>query len=311
MSQTSIRMDGRTVIVTGAGRGLGRGYALALASRGAAIVVNDVAAEFADAVAGEIGAAGGSSAVTYDSVATVEGARSIVAVASNQFGGVDAVINNAGSMRNGYFEDMTPEMLDAMLDVHIRGSFYVTQAAWPFLKHSGSGRVVMTSSAGGLFAMPGESNYAVAKAGVYGLAKALASEGRDHGILVNTVLPMAATTIAAGDPPPGHAERYPAGAGQVLGPRRHAEAVAPLVVYLASEACAVNGEAYAAGFGRYARVFVGETPGWTAEDPLQVTAEDVADHFQGIRDLDGFSVHADIYDHIRFIVASLGVTVPD
>jgi NAD(P)-dependent dehydrogenase (short-subunit alcohol dehydrogenase family) len=309
MSQTSIPMDGRRVIVTGAGRGLGRAYALALAGRGAAVVVNDVAGEYADAVVGEIEAASGSAAAAYDSVATVEGAKATVDVATDRFGGVDAVINNAGSMRNGYFEDMTPEMLDAMVDVHIRGSFFVTQAAWPFLKQSGSGRVVMTCSAGGLFAMPGESNYAAAKAGLYGLAKALASEGRDHGIRVNTVLPMAATTIAAGDPPPGHAEHYPAGVSQVLGPRRHAEAVAPLVVYLASEACAVNGEAFAAGFGRYARVFVGETPGWTADDPLQVSAEDVADHWQDIRALDGFSVHDDIYDHIRFIAASLGVTV--
>jgi NAD(P)-dependent dehydrogenase (short-subunit alcohol dehydrogenase family) len=309
MSQASVTAEGRTVIVTGAGRGLGRAYARAFAGRGANVVVNDLAVEHADAVVAEIESAGGSAAAAYDSVSTVDGARSIVAVAEGRFGGVDAVVNNAGYMRNGYFEDMTSEKLDAMLDVHIRGSFFVTQAAWPLLQRSGAGRVVMTSSAGGMFAMQGESNYAAAKAGVYGLCKALACEGREHGICVNAVLPMAATTISSDDPVPGHAERYPAGLRDSLAPRRHAESVAPLVVYLASQACSLNGEAYAAGFGRYARVFVGETHGWTAEDPLQVTPEDIAERLEEIRDLDGFSIPGDIYDEVRFIAASMGVTV--
>lgn len=309
MNKASISMDGRTVIVTGAGRGLGRAYALALAERGAAVVVNDFAAEHADAVVAEIEAARGKATAVYDSVATTEGGRAIVASAIDCFGAVDAVVNNAGTMRNGWFEEMTPAMLDQMLDVHVRGSFFVTQAAWPWLKRNGTGRVVMTSSAGGMFAMQGESNYAAAKAGVYGLCKALASEGRDDGIRVNTVLPMASTTIAQDDPVPGYAERYPVEVAPILGPRRHTEAVAPLVVYLASEACAVTGEAYAAGFGRFARVFVGETRGWTAADPQMITPEDVADHVEEIRDLQGFSVPADIYDDVRFIAASLGESV--
>jgi len=309
MSTPPLRMDGRTVIVTGAGRGLGRGYAVALAQRGASVVVNDLAAPHADEVVAEITGAGGAARAVYDSVSTLEGARAIVDAAVTHFGGVDAVINNAGFMRNGYFEDMTPEKLDAMLDVHIRGSFYVTQAAWPLLRSSGAGRVVMTSSAGGMFAMQGESNYAAAKAGVYGLCKALAAEGRDDGIMVNTVMPMAATTISAGDPVPGHAERYPAGLREALRPRRHAESVAPLIVYLASEACAVTGEAYAAGFGRYARVFVGETPGWVADDPLAVTPDDIVERLDEIRELEGFAVPADIYDEVRFIAASMGLAV--
>jgi NAD(P)-dependent dehydrogenase (short-subunit alcohol dehydrogenase family) len=206
-------------------------------------------------------------------------------------------------------EDLTAEGLRDLLDVHIGGAFFVTQAAWPLMREQGYGRVVMTSSAGGMFAMQGEANYAAAKAGVYGLAKALASEGEAHGIRVNTVLPMAATTIASGDPVPGHAERYPRGAAELLVPRRKTEAVAPIVVYLASRACELTGEAFSAGFGRYARVFVGEAPGWVAPDVDAVTTEDVSEHLDDIRREDGYVVPADIYDEVRLIASTLSPEV--
>jgi NAD(P)-dependent dehydrogenase (short-subunit alcohol dehydrogenase family) len=300
----AITLDQRTVVVTGAGRGLGRAYAIALASRGASVVVNDLAPEHADAVVAEIEADGGRAAANYDTVSDPHGAQAIVETAIARFGGLDGVVNNAGAMRNGYLEDLTPSMLDAMLDVHIRGSFFVTQAAWQHLTRSGSGRVVMTSSAGGMFTMPGESNYAAAKAGVYGLCRALACEGREHGIAVNAVMPMAATTISASDPIPGHADRYPAEARTVLVPRRQTEAVAPLVVYLISPECPWNGEVYAAGFWRYARVFVAETPGWTG-DPGNVNADDVAANIDAIRDVEGFCIPGDIYDEVRVIAATI------
>lgn len=308
MSTSSASSDPRLVIVTGAGRGLGRAYSLALGAAGLAVVVNDLVPEHADAVVGELQLAGCTAVATYGTVSTPAGAGSIIQAALERFGKIDAVINNAGFMSNAWFQDMTPAMLDAMLDVHIRGAFYVTQAAWASLRASGAGRVVMTSSAGGMFAMQGETNYAAAKAGVYGLAKALASEGRDDGIRVNVVLPMATTTISADNPVPGYAERYPAGLREALASRRHADAVAPLVVYLTSPGCELTGEAFSAGFGRYARVFVGETAGWTAEDPLAVTPQDIATQLDRIRDLDGFAVPRDIYDEARFIAASLGVT---
>jgi NAD(P)-dependent dehydrogenase (short-subunit alcohol dehydrogenase family) len=303
----SISFQEQVAIVTGAGRGLGRSYAMELGRRGAAVVINDVAEQYAQETVADIERAGGRAVAALDSVSTETGAQAIVDRAVATFGTVDIVVNNAGFMRNGYLEDLTPESLRELLDVHIGGAFFVSRAAWPILRAKGYGRIVMTSSAGGMFAMQGESNYAAAKAGVYGLAKALASEGEPHGILVNTVLPMASTTIAADDPVPGHAERYPEGAAELLRPRRMTEAVAPLVTYLCSRECTLTGEAFSAGFGRYARVFVGETPGWAAPDAGAVTTEDVAAHLDEVRDQEGYVVPADIYDEVRLIMATLGV----
>jgi NAD(P)-dependent dehydrogenase (short-subunit alcohol dehydrogenase family) len=239
-------------------------------------------------------------------VSTHASAQAIIATAVREFGGVDSLVNNAGFMRNGYFEAITPELLSEVLDVHLKGSYFVTQAAWPLLRACGGGRVVMTSSAGGLFAMRGESNYAAAKAGIYGLCKALAIEGADHGIRVNAVLPKAATTISAADPVPDHAAHYPPGLREAFAPLLHAESVAPLVLYLSSPQCDVNGEAYAAGLGRYARVFVGETPGWTAADPLSVEPEEIGARLEEIRRVDGFCIPNDIYEELSFIGTLIG-----
>jgi NAD(P)-dependent dehydrogenase (short-subunit alcohol dehydrogenase family) len=302
-----LNLSGRVVVVTGAGRGLGRAYSVAFAQRGASVVVNDVSREHADETVEAITREGGSAVASYDSVSTTAGAGAIVGTAERTFGRLDSLVNNAGFMRNGYFETITPERLSDVLDVHIKGTYFVTQAAWPLLRACGNGRVVMTSSAGGLFAMRGESNYAAAKAAIYGLCKALAIEGGDHGIAVNAVLPKAATTISAGDPVPDHAAHYPAGLREAFAPLQHAESVAPLVLYLASEECTVNGEAFAAGLGRYARVFVGETPGWSAKDPLAVEPEDIAARLQEIRNVEGFCIPADIYDELSFIAGLIGV----
>jgi NAD(P)-dependent dehydrogenase (short-subunit alcohol dehydrogenase family) len=308
-TSASAGSDQRVAIVTGAGRGLGRAHAHALATQGVRVVINDLSPEHADEVVAELQAVGASAVASYDSVSTPDNAKAIVGTALDSFGRVDIVVNNAGTMANGWFEEMTPAMLDAMLDVHVRGSFFVTQSAWPSLRESPAGRVVMTSSAAGMFAMQGDSNYATAKAGVYGLCKALACEGEYHGIKVNAVLPMANTMMSTDSPVPDHAAKYPKGLRQALSDRREAAAVSPLVAYLASPECAVNGEAYSAGFGRYARVFVGETVGWVADDGLQVTPADIAERLDRIRELDGFAVPADIYGEIRHIAAVLGVTV--
>ncbi|HEY4279630.1 MAG TPA: SDR family NAD(P)-dependent oxidoreductase [Conexibacter sp.] len=310
MTTERIDFDGEVAIVTGAGRGIGRGHALELARRGARVVVNDVDRAAADTVVEELLALGAAAVPSYASAATGAGAQALIADALAAFGTLDALVNNAGVMRNGMIEDLSEQQLDAVLDVNLRGVYLVTQAAWPIMREKAYGRVVMTSSAGGMFAMQGESNYAASKGGVYGLAKALASEGAPHGIRVNTILPMAATAMGADDPVPGHRERYPAWVGEALRPRRVVEAVSPLVALLASRDCPVNGEAFAAGFGRFARVFVGETRGWAGEDPHTVSAEDVLAHFDAVRDLDGFGIPADIYEELEHIGAAMGVERP-
>jgi NAD(P)-dependent dehydrogenase (short-subunit alcohol dehydrogenase family) len=302
----STGIEDQVLVVTGAGRGIGRAHCLALARRSARVVVNDVAAAYADEVVREIEAAGGSAVASYASVATPEGAAEIVSTGVERFGTVDGVINNAGFMRNGLFEDQTPQMLDSVLGVHVHGSFFVTQAAWPIMRAKGYGRVVMTSSAGGLFAMQGEANYAAAKAATYGLMRALAFEGRPLGILVNAVLPHAATTMTKDDPVPAMGDHMAPGLAEALAPRRLAGAVAPLVAFLASPACTLSGEAFAAGCGRFARVFVGETQGWVAPPDGELSPEDVAAHLEEITALEGFEIPTDLYAEIEMMGRAIG-----
>ena len=302
----TISLAGQVAVVTGAGRGMGRTHSLELARRGAAVVVNDVMKEHADTVVGEIEAAGGRAAAAYDSVATREGGLAIVGTALDRFGTVDIVVNNAGFMRNGYFEDQTPDMLDAMLGVHIGGCFWVTQAAWPVMRAKGYGRVVMIGSGGGMFAMQGEANYAAGKAGVYGLSKALAFEGKPLGILVNAVLPGADTTITANDPVPGMKERFRPGMREAIGARRSTQAVSPMIVYLASRECTLSGETFDAKCGVYARVFVAVAPGWIAPDADAVSAEDLIEHLDEIRAQNGYFVPEDNYEEMEDVARKIG-----
>lgn len=310
-----VRLDGQVAIVTGSGRRLGRLHALALASRGAAVVVNDVDEQLAERTAGEIENGGGRAVIAAASVATPEGAAEIVDAALRTFGTVDVVVNNAGFMRNAYIGQMTPQMMDDVLGVHVGGSFYLSQAAWPTMADKGYGRIVMTSSSGGLFAMQAEANYAAAKAGVYGLTKALAFEGRDVGIKVNAILPHA---NALDDDNAGmdaaeqerwneqnwgvpDAMRYFSERDIANLSRRTASNVPPIVVYLSSSQCGVSGEAFAAGYGRFARVFVGEGPGWARADGALPSADDVAENFTAIRSADGGTLPSDLYEEMAYI----------
>jgi NAD(P)-dependent dehydrogenase (short-subunit alcohol dehydrogenase family) len=268
---SELRFDDRVAVITGAARGLGRSYALLLASRGAKVIVNDagggLGGEGGDPrpavdVVREIRAAGGEATACTNSVATPEGGRAIVDMAVKCYGRIDILIHNAGITRRASIRNMTNEQFDAVLDVHLRGAFFVVQPAFAHMCDAGYGRIVLTSSIAGLYGEPTVLNYSVAKAGMIGLCNALALDGADKGVKCNSILPSAVTRMAEGR----DTSTYPP-----LGP----ELVAPAVGWLVHESCTVSGEMLIALAGRMARAYVVETPGvfrdkWTIE---QVAAE--------------------------------------
>ncbi|MDQ3466238.1 MAG: SDR family NAD(P)-dependent oxidoreductase [Actinomycetota bacterium] len=273
-----MRFDGRVAIITGAGGGLGRSHALELARRGGAVLVNDLGGSVdgsggssaAQRVVDEITALGGEAVANYDSVATPEGGAAIVQAALDAFGQVDILVNNAGILRDKAFHKMDATMIDAVLDVHLKGALYVGQPAFRLMREKGYGRIISTTSASGLFGNFGQANYGAAKAGLAGLTRVLALEGAGHGIKVNAIAPIAATRMTE----------------DLLGElsaRVSPESVSPLVTYLAHQDCAVNGNIYSVAGGRVARIFVAETQGVVLPD---ITAEAVRDHLTEIDVLD-------------------------
>jgi NAD(P)-dependent dehydrogenase (short-subunit alcohol dehydrogenase family) len=274
---TERRFDGRVGVITGSGRGLGREYALLLASKGAKIVVNDLGgsmhggdsdAEPAEAVAQEIRAAGGEAVACTDSVATPEGGKAIIDAALDHFGRIDILIHNAGNVRYGSLEEISYEDFKAVVDVHLMGAFHVVRPAFPLMAKAGYGRVVLTGSIGGLYGTNNVVNYGVSKAGMIGLNNIVAIEGADRGIKSNIILPGAVTRMADGL----DISQYPP-----MGP----ELVAPVVGWLAHEDCSVSGEMLVSVAGRIARAFVGETEGVYRPD---WTIDEVADNIDAIRD---------------------------
>jgi NAD(P)-dependent dehydrogenase (short-subunit alcohol dehydrogenase family) len=304
-----ISFAGQVVIVTGGGRGLGRAYGLEIARRGAAVVINDVVGERATSVVAEIAAQGGTAAVSADSITTPEGAQRVVQTAVDAFGTVDAVINNAGILRNNPFEDLSPEQIQSVLDVNVLGSLYVTQSAWPIMKEKGYGRVVLTSSAAGMFTRPGSVNYSTAKAAMWGMCGALRHEGADHGIRVNMILPKATTVMIDDDPIPSIGPQLmSAVATTELDPeRREPSLTAQVVSYLASSACEVSGEAFSSCYGVFSRVFVGRAAGWATPDVTAVTVEDIAQHIEEIRDPDGYTIPRSLRDENIVVAERLGI----
>jgi NAD(P)-dependent dehydrogenase (short-subunit alcohol dehydrogenase family) len=282
-----LSFDGKVAIITGAGGGLGREHALFLASRGAQVVVNDlggsVSGEGGDAgpaqkVADEIEAAGGVAVANTDSVATPEGGEAIVDTAVEAFGRVDIVVNNAGILRDKTFHNMDRDLLEPVLDVHLKGAFYVTRPAWVKMREQGYGRVVNTSSAAGIFGNFGQTNYGAAKMGLVGFTRVLAVEGAKYNIRANAIAPIAMTRMT---------EDLLGAFADKLDPAL----VTPVAAWLAHEDCDVSGEIYSCGGGRVARIFIGVTEGFF--DP-NLTIEQIRDSWGQIRSEDGYTVPANL-----------------
>jgi len=273
-------VEGRVVVVTGAGGGLGRDYALLLAEQGAKVVVNDLGgsrdgtgggAEMADRVVEEIRAAGGDAVASYDSVATREGAERIVAAAVEAYGTVHGVVNNAGILRDASFAKMTDEEWHLVQQVHLNGGFNVTKAAWPYFREQGFGRVVMAASTSGLFGNFGQSNYGAAKLGLVGLVNTLALEGARSGILANAIAPMAKTRMTVDVAPEDLLDKLPP------------EFVSPVVGHLLSEELTTTGAVFVVGGGQVYRVAQFQNAGVSFAKPP--TMEEVADVWDQVTDM--------------------------
>ena len=296
-----ITFDGRVAIITGSGGGLGKTYALELARRGARVVVNDLGGSVdgsggssmaADAVVEEIKAAGGEAVANYDSVATPEGGANIVKAAMDAFGTVDVLINNAGILRDKSFAKMSTDEIDAVLQVHLHGAFYVTQPAFAIMKENAYGRIVNTSSPSGIFGNFGQVNYGAAKAGLMGMANVMAVEGARYNVKVNTIAPVAKTRMTE----------------DLLGPLAdmvEAEQVTPLVVYLASEACELTHEVFSVGGGRFARIFIGVNQGWFAGKGELPSVEDVAANLETIRDVSEYTIPGNNNEEMAMLFQAL------
>jgi len=252
-----LRFDGRVAVITGAGRGLGRAYAQLLASKGARIVVNDPGVNLngegvdvgpAQQVVQEIKAAGGDAVATVESVATPTGGKAIVQAAMDHYGRIDILIHNAGNVRYGSLKEISYTDFEAVLDVHLRGAFHVVRPAFPLMCNAGYGRIVLTSSIGGLYGNQRVANYGVSKAGMIGLCNVAALEGAAEGVKCNIIVPGAVTRMAEGL----DTSQYPP-----MGP----ELVAPVVGWLAHESCTMNGEMLVSIAGRVAKAFIAESPG--------------------------------------------------
>jgi NAD(P)-dependent dehydrogenase (short-subunit alcohol dehydrogenase family) len=300
-----LRFDDRVAVISGGGRGLGREYALLLASRGAKVVVNDPGGSLtgdgndggpAHDVVREIIAAGGQAVANTDSVATADGGKAIIDSAIENFGRIDVLVHNAGIVRRGSLKELSYQDFESVLDVHLRGAFHVVRPAFPLMCAAGYGRIVLTSSIGGLYGNHGVANYAAAKAGIIGLTNVAALEGAAEGVTCNAIVPGAVTRMAEGLDTSAY-------------PPMGSDLVAPAVGWLAHESCSVTGELFVAIAGRVSRAFVAESPGvyqpsWSIED--------IAANLDKIRDDTSPLVFAPVpdghTDHIRY---SFGMAAHD
>lgn len=273
---SELRFDNRVAVITGAGRGLGRSYALLLAARGAKVVVNDPGVSMggdgidstpADEVVAEIRAAGGEAVACTESVATAEGGAAIIQCALDTFGSIDILIHNAGIVRKALLSEISVEEFEIVLNVHLCGGFHVLRPAFPHMLRTSYGRIVLTGSINGLYGNRSAVNYSVSKAGLIGLSNVAAIEGAEHNVKSNIIMPGAVTRMADGLDTSAYPPMDP-------------ELVAPAVGWLAHESCSISGEMLVSMAGRVARAYAAETrgvyrPEWSIED--------IADNLEGIR----------------------------
>lgn len=295
----AIRFEDQVVIVTGAGGGLGRAHALLFARHGARVVVNDLGgsthgeganASAADRVVEEIRAFGGTAVANHDSV--TDGDK-IVQTALDHFGRIDVLVNNAGILRDKSFHKMEDADWDLVYKVHVEGAYKTTHAAWPHLREQNYGRVIFTSSTSGIYGNFGQSNYGMAKLGLYGLTRTLAIEGRKNNILVNAIAPTGATRMTEGLIPPQVFEQ--------LKP----ELVSPLVVYLGSHNCQDTGGLFEVGGGWVGKVRWERSLGVGFDPKAGFSPDDVAAQWQRICDFQGAAHPVDNVEALKEMMANL------
>ena len=312
-----LRFDGQVAVVTGAGGGLGKQYALLLAARGARIVVNDTGGsvagdgsniEAAHAAAEEIRRQGGQAVADTHSVTSPEGGQAIIDTALRAWGRVDIVINNAGIVGDAPFEEMTADRLNPLIDVHLKGAFYVTRLAWTVMREQRYGRILNTCSAAGILGAERMSNYGAAKTGLIGFTRVLAAEGAGHNIKVNAIAPIAYTRMLAHSVDgAGQQDDEEARAvfddlvGQYL-QKLDPALVAPVAAFLTHRECPVSGEIYTVGAGHVARFFIGRTKGFYRPG---LSVEDVRDHLHEIRDEAGYTVPGGPVDEMTELFATV------
>jgi NAD(P)-dependent dehydrogenase (short-subunit alcohol dehydrogenase family) len=297
-----IRFDDRVAVITGAGGGLGRAYALLLGSRGAKVVVNDLGGSVdgvggdntpAQSVVDEIKAAGGEAVPNYDSVSDWDSAQKIIQTAIDSFGKIDILINNAGILRDKSLQKMSIEDYELVRSVHLDGTFFCTKAAFPHMREAGYGRIVSTASGTGVYGNFGQTNYGAAKMGIVGLTNCVKQEGFKYNIFANVIVPQAGTRMTATVLPPNVVEK--------LKP----EYVAPIVGWLASDQCDVTGMMFMAGAGYYSRSAVVEGPGVFLDAENDPTMEDVAAQIETIKNLEGGREYGSVTEQSAYVFSKM------
>jgi len=310
MSDLRLSFKDRVSIITGAGGGIGRAYAIELAKRGARVVVNDLGGapdgsgsgnkRPADDVVHEIRQSGGEAVASYESVATPEGGEQIVKTALDAFGKVDILINNAGILRDRSLIKLEPEDWDVVIEVNLKGAYCVARPAFRVMKANNYGRIVLTSSAAALYGNFGQSNYAAAKHGLIGLMNILKIEGAKHNVKVNTVAPAAVTRLTEALTPAD------------LVQRQSVDHVVPMVTFLCSEQSEVTGNLYYAGMGVYKRAALVAASGVVlGKGRKPASAEDIMDNFTAINSLEGAKTYSTSAEYAADVYRAIGWNPPD